>query len=144
MMTEKDCVRGKCIMLDPTALEGRGCCHSVSPGPASNKAEDVFSVGTCLQKTCTHYVYTYTQGWPRASRTGTWSTHTNIGGTNSLILLPSLAEQGTTPLVRIYIHMYKVDPCSSWSQTLSLIPVSSAAGSWIYKPPRLQPHSSCW
>ena len=115
------CVRGKYIMPDPTAQGRRGCCHSMSPGPASSKAEHVFSVGTCTQKTHTHYVYTYIHGWPRGSQTGTQSTHTNIDSTNSLILLPSLAEQDGSPLMRIHIHMYKVDPCSSWSQALSLL-----------------------
>jgi len=51
MMYEKDSVRGKYIMLDPTVQERQGCCHSVSPGPASSKAEDVFSVGIHTQKT---------------------------------------------------------------------------------------------
>lgn len=136
MMSEKDCVRGKHTVLDPTVQERRGCCHCMSPGPASSKAEDVFSVGIGTQKTHTQYVYTSIRGCPHGSQTGTQSIHTNIDSTNSLILLPSLAEQDGSPLMRIYVHMYKVAPCSSWAQTLSLLsswPPSSIAGTWICK-----------
>ena len=46
----------------------------------------------------------------------------NTGSTNGLTLLLSLAEQdGQVTSERIPTHMYKMDPSSSWAQTLSLL-----------------------
>ena len=94
----------------------------MSPGPTSSKAEDVFPAGTHtkahIYTTYIHiymytyihvYIYTYIHGWPHRSQTDTKSTHTNIDSTNGLILLPSLAGQDGSPLVRVYIYI-----CTRW------------------------------
>ena len=45
----------------------------------------------------------------------------------------------------LYLYLYRVDPSSTWAQTLSLlsscpwIPASAVAGTWTYEPLRLQP-----
>ena len=69
-----------------------------------------------------HRVHTYTTNiyiyvWPHRSQADTQSTHSNTDSTNSLILLPSLAEENGGPRVRtyvyVYVHMYKVDLSSN-------------------------------
>lgn len=44
----------------------------------------------------------------------------NTNSTNSLTLLPSMAEQNGGPLVRVHTYRCKVDAPSSWTQTPSL------------------------
>lgn len=58
-------VRGKYIMPTPTAQERGGFCSSMSPGPASRDAEDVFPVGTHTFTMYTHtHIHTYIHTWP--------------------------------------------------------------------------------
>lgn len=72
----------------------------------------------------------------------------NTKTTSGLILCPSLAEQDEGLKCKC-IHMYNVDPSSSWVQTPTLpsscpwIPGSPFCSTWTCKLPRLQPHSSC-
>ena len=47
--------------------------------------------------------------------------HSHERSFSGLILSPSLSEQDEGLLVGIYIHMYNVDPSSSWAQRLSLL-----------------------
>lgn len=53
------CDKGKFIMLDPTARERQGCCHSTSLAPTISKAEVVVPASTSTQNTHTHYLYIY-------------------------------------------------------------------------------------
>lgn len=92
-------------MLHPTAQEMRSYCSSMSPCPTSSEAEDVFLAGICTQSTHIRHIYTYIRGCPRTGHRQSTRTHTNC--TNSLILLPSLADQDGGLLVRIYIHICK-------------------------------------
>lgn len=51
--------RGKYIMPHPTAQDRRGYCSSMSPGPTSSEAEDVFPAGACTQSTLIRHIYTW-------------------------------------------------------------------------------------
>lgn len=66
---------------------------------------------------CTHVLNTYMDTW-LATQTNTRSTHTNTKRTNGLILLLSLADQDEGLSVEYQsVHMYRVDPSSSWAQS---------------------------
>lgn len=45
-------------MPHPTAQEKRGYCSSMSPGPTSSEAEEVFPVGACTKSTRIYHIYT--------------------------------------------------------------------------------------
>lgn len=88
------------------------------PGLTSSEAENVFPVGTCSCITHMYHIHSYIHDQPyRSTPTDTQSTHTNTDSTSSLILHPSLAEQGGGPPVAnmcvwayaytyIYIHTH--------------------------------------
>lgn len=61
-------------------------------------------------------------------------TDTNTNTNNSLILSPSLVDQGGVLLMKINIHKYNVDPSSCWSYTVNL------PSSWPMDPGV----SNCW
>lgn len=124
-------------MPDPNAQNSRRCCCSMSPNSVSSKNEDVFPAGTRTQimhiryiytpiYKCIHaqiYTHTYTHGWPHKSQKHAQSTHTNKDSCDSRILLPSLAGQDGSPIVKIYICTRCMqDPSSSLSSSWPLDP----------------------
>lgn len=58
--------------------------------------------------------------WLDTQITDTQCIHTNMDSTNSLTLIPTLAEQDRGPLEGVYVHIYRVNPSSSKAQALSL------------------------
>ena len=87
------------VWLSPAAWERRGSCSAVP------QVQPIARLSLYSQWAHTHVhthsvLCTYTHGWPhRSSQTDALSTHTNTNGTNSLILLSSLADQDEGPLV---------------------------------------------
>lgn len=53
-------------------------------------------------------MYTYIVNWPQRSQADAPDTHANPESTNLLILLPSLAEQGGVPSLRIFMCVYTI------------------------------------
>lgn len=87
---------------------------------SSSESKCAFLVGTHTD-TCTHH--TDIHSWLHRATQADTEKHPHKDSTNSLILLPSLAEQDGCPLVRTYIHMCKVDSPSSRAQTVCPVTV---------------------
>ena len=77
-------------------------------------------------------------GHTEQHRQTTLSTHTNTNSTNSLILYPSLADEGEGVLVGNK-HALWIHPVAAPGSLVSL-----CAGTQAGQPLRPQPNSSCW
>lgn len=110
----------------------------LSPGPARSTV-CVFLVGT--QETCS--LCTYICTWLAArTTTGTQSAHTGAGSSGSLILLPSLAEQGRSALMGC-ARTRRVDPAELGSGARPAGPRAEPVSSLGYTTPGPQPRSGC-
>lgn len=94
------------------------CLSSMSPGPTSREAEHVSPVGTRKHTYLTH-MHIYMDG--HTDNRDRHSPHSQRHKQHQqLHLIPTLAEQDGDSLVEnTYMHMFKVDPSSSWAETQS-------------------------
>lgn len=90
----------------PNLVVWQRCCTSMSPGPAHSEAGHVFWISMCILTPYTH-IHGYMNGQHRSTQTDTLSNHTNMNGTNGLILFSSPADQSEGPLVG-NLHIYTI------------------------------------
>lgn len=129
--------------------------HTWQPNRSSSTAAPSFPMLLVVRLITLHrHTFTHsTDSVNRSTNIGTSRSQVNTNSTNSLTLLPFLAEQNEGSLGRIHTHAYKIDSLSSWTQKPSL-PSSCLLDSSLYNYCQLYVHafeataplhpSSCW